>query len=210
MSLQSSNQDLSLEDEKAKKEDRPFPSHLSIRSGTIQTKKNLAMTSQNREKYTFTVSGKYSGRRLLGQFQDRITVLADKISCRNCFQLCASRLHLQSDNPTGNPELPGVRKLKRSTESLVEKEEPEFNVDLRIEGSAQIVFLKDEERMGQIQEAVENFRNGSRTESVLEDLGKPENSLNLSEESSRTMHEFMLEAHTGGIDLLFLWRLSST
>ena len=58
MSLQSSNQDLSLEDEKANKEDRPSSSHLSIHSGTIQMKKNLARTSRSREKYTFTVSGK--------------------------------------------------------------------------------------------------------------------------------------------------------
>ena len=58
MSLQSSNQDSSLEDEKAKKEVRPSSSHLPTRAGTIQTKKNLAMTYQNREKYTITASGK--------------------------------------------------------------------------------------------------------------------------------------------------------
>ena len=39
----------SLEDEKAKKEDRPSSSHLSTRLGTIQTLKDLAMTYQNRE-----------------------------------------------------------------------------------------------------------------------------------------------------------------
>ena len=58
MSLQSSNQDSSLEDEKAKKEDRPSSSHLTTRSGTMQTKKNPAMMYQNREKCTFTVSRK--------------------------------------------------------------------------------------------------------------------------------------------------------
>ena len=68
MSLLSSNQDSSLADEKAEKEDRPSSSHLSTRLGTIQTKKNLAMTYLNREKYTITVSGKYSGCRLLDQF----------------------------------------------------------------------------------------------------------------------------------------------
>ena len=57
--------------------------------------------------------------------------------------------------------------------SLVEKEEPEFKVDLRLEGIAQEVILKDEERMGQIREVVEKRRNGSRTKSILEDLGKP-------------------------------------
>ena len=46
MSLQSSNHDSSLNDEKAKKEDRPSGSHLSTHSGKIQAKKNLAMTSQ--------------------------------------------------------------------------------------------------------------------------------------------------------------------
>ena len=101
MSLQSSNQDSSLEDEKAKKEDRPYSSHLSTRSKTIQTKKNLAITYQNREKYTITVSGKYSGRRLLDQLspstRQTITILADKVSCCSCIQLCAGRLHLQSD-----------------------------------------------------------------------------------------------------------------
>ena len=58
MSLQSSNQDSSLKDEKAK-EDRRSSSHFSIHSGTIQMKKNPAMTSQSREKYTFTVSGNF-------------------------------------------------------------------------------------------------------------------------------------------------------
>ena len=53
----------------------------------------------------------------------------------------------------------------------------------------QDVILKDEERMGKIQEAVEQLRKGSRTKSILEDLGKPENSLKFSEESSRIMHE---------------------
>ena len=55
---QSSNQDSSLEDEKVKKEDRLSSSHFSARSGTIRTKKNPAMTFQNREKCTITVSGR--------------------------------------------------------------------------------------------------------------------------------------------------------
>ena len=90
-----------MEDEKAKKEDRPSSLHLSARSGTIQTKKDLAMTYLNQEKYTITVSGKYSGRRLLGQFSasigQRTTILADKVKCRNCIQCCAGRLHLQGN-----------------------------------------------------------------------------------------------------------------
>ena len=65
------DQDTSLEDEKAKKEDRPSSSHLSTRSGTIQTKKNLAMTYQNREKYTITVSGKLLTAPSLTRPQDK-------------------------------------------------------------------------------------------------------------------------------------------
>ena len=40
----------------------------------------------------------------------------------------------EQGNPTANPELSSVRNLKRNTESLVAKEEPEFETDLRIEG----------------------------------------------------------------------------
>ena len=57
MSLQSSSQDSSLEDEKARKEDRPSSSHTSTHSGTIQKKKKLAMTFRRREKHTTTTSG---------------------------------------------------------------------------------------------------------------------------------------------------------
>ena len=59
----------------------------------------------------------------------------------------------EQGNPTGNPGLQSARKLERIAESLVEKE-PEFKVDLRIEGIAQDVILKDEERVGKIQEVV--------------------------------------------------------
>ena len=48
-------------------------------------------------------------------------------------------------NPTDKPELPSARKLERSTESLVEKK-LELKVNLRIEGIAQHVILKYEER----------------------------------------------------------------
>ena len=58
-------------------------------------------------------------------------------------------------NPTDNPEQPSARKLERSTESVVEKESLNFEVDLRIEGIAQDVILKDEERMGKFQEVAE-------------------------------------------------------
>ena len=42
----------------------------------------------------------------------------------------------EQGNPTDNPELPCTRKLEQRTVSLVEKEEPEFKVDLRLEGIA--------------------------------------------------------------------------
>ena len=144
------------------------------------------MTCQNRKKYTIIESGKILSTSSTDQFnpstRQRITILADKVSCHYCIQLCASRLHLQSEgssferlstprpapkivlesawqsqqqqqqqqqdtsesgssgtrklvqrvekverereergNPTDDPELPSARKLKRSTESLVEK-----------------------------------------------------------------------------------------
>ena len=59
-------------------------------------------------------------------------------------------------NPTEDQELSRIRKLYAQDESTVAKEDPEFKVDLRIEGIAHDVILKDEERMGKIQEVVEN------------------------------------------------------
>ena len=88
MCNQSSDQDSSLEDESSS-------SHLSTHSDTIQTEKNQAMTSRSRDKYTIKASGKYSGRRLRGQFsastRQRITVVANQIPCHNRKQLCAGR-----------------------------------------------------------------------------------------------------------------------
>ena len=64
----------------------------------------------------------------------------------------------EQGDPTDNPELPSATKLERSPESLVERErerEPELEVDLRIEGIAQDVILKDEWRMVKIQEVMD-------------------------------------------------------
>ena len=91
--------------------------------------------------------------------------------------------------PTDNPEPPSFWKHMRSAESLVEREEPEFQVDLRIEGTAQDVILENEERMGRIQKSVGKFRIGYHTKSIIEDLGKAEKSIKFSEEWSRTIHE---------------------
>ena len=109
----------------------------------------------------------------------------------------------EQGDPARNPELPSARKLERSAESLIEKE-PDLKIDLRIEGIAQDVIFEDEERMGKPKEAVEKLRNDSRTKSILEDLGKPENSMQFSEESSRATHEL------GNIELHELGQISRT
>ena len=68
-------------------------------------------------------------------------------------------------NSTENPETSRIRKLDARDESTVEKE-PEFKVDLRVEGIAHGVILKDEERMGKIKEVVGILTNGSYTKSI--------------------------------------------
>ena len=73
---------------------------------------------------------------------------------------------------TDNPEPPSFWKQMRSTEPLVEKEEPEFKFDFRNEGIAQDVILEHEERMGQIRKVVDKLRTGYHTKSLIEDLGK--------------------------------------
>ena len=168
MSLQSSNQESSLEDEKAK-EDRPSSPHFSVHHYSEW---------QNCQDAVYWIN--------LAQAQDKgLRFCPTRSHAVKCIQLCAGILHLQSDfskkgvkglylkdsrrfvkhrrlysksawqsqqqkqqqqdtaesasfstrklvqreeqdNPTDNPELPSVRKLKRSTESLVEKEEPDF------------------------------------------------------------------------------------
>ena len=61
----------------------------------------------------------------------------------------------QQQQDTSESSASGTRKLERRDESTVETE-PEFKVDFRIEGIAQDVILKDDERMGKIQEVEEN------------------------------------------------------
>ena len=93
----------------------------------------------------------------------------------------------------------------RSTESLVEKEEPEFKVDLRIEGIAQDVILEDEERMGHMQKVKEwYYELDPVPNQLLKIWEKPEKSINFSEESSRTIHEL------GNIELHELGQISRT
>ena len=106
-------------------------------------------------------------------------------------------------NPTEDPEVYRIRKLHAQNESTVDKE-PEFKVDLRIEGVAHDVILKDEEPMGKIQQVVENSRKGSYTKPLREDLRKPENSMIFSEESSRIIHEL------GNIEVYEIGQMSNT
>ena len=87
----------------------------------------------------------------------------------------------------------------RSTESSVEREDPEFKVDLRIQGIALDVNPEDEEEMGQIHKVGEKIRIGYCMTSIIEDLEKPEKSIKFSEESSRTIHELgNIECHEMG------------
>ena len=106
--------------------------------------------------------------------------------------------------PTDNPEPPSIWKHMRSAELLVEKEDPEFSVDLSIERIAQDVILKDEERMEQIQKAVDKLRTGYHTNPIIEDLEKTGKSIKFSEESSRTTHEL------GNIEMHELGQISRT
>ena len=94
-------------------------------------------------------------------------------------------------NSTEDSETYRSRKLFRSDVSNIThvEEKPEFKVDLRIEGNVRDVILKDEERMGQMQETVENLRKGSYRKSVWEHLRKPENPMIFSVECRRILHE---------------------
>ena len=72
--------------------------------------------------------------------------------------------------------------LERRAESTVEKEEPEFKVDFRIEGMAQDVILQDEERMGKSQEVVGQQEMVHARNQFLQIWENPENSMRFSEE----------------------------
>ena len=86
-----------------------------------------------------------------------------------------------SNRSTDNPELPIARKVEGSAESLDEKE-PEIEVDLRIEGTAQDnlgrASVQSPRKSGQIKKWLTHEICSWR-------FGKPENSMNVSEESSR-------------------------
>ena len=185
MSLQSSSQDSSLGDEKAKKEDRPSSSHLSTLSVTIQTNKNSATTYRSREKYTTTASGNRQDAVYwnLARAQDKGQQIwqtrshalivcssvpaetprpAPEIVLKSAWQSQQQQQQQQQD--TSGVLLPGApgnwcekrtNVHQQTTQnhrasgnrrevlgSPVEKEEPEFKVDLRVEGIAQDVILK--------------------------------------------------------------------
>ena len=89
MCNQSSDQDSSLEDEKAKKEDRPS-SKLGDDDLFKTRQVHYSSKWKTRQDAVYWI---YLARAQ----RQRTTVLANQISCRNCMQLCAIRLHLQSD-----------------------------------------------------------------------------------------------------------------
>ena len=109
-------------------------------------------------------------------------------------------------NSTEESETSRSRTLLRSDVPNIAhvEEKLEFKVDLRIEGIAHEVILKDEERLGQIQVVVEKMRTGSYTKCIREDRRKPENSLIFSEETRRIIHEL------GNLELYELGQMSST
>ena len=78
------------------------------------------------------------------------------------------------DNTTEESETSRSKKLLRSDVPNIThiEEKPEFKVDLRIEGIAHDVMLKDEARMSQMQEVVERWRTGSNMKSIRENLRK--------------------------------------
>ena len=96
MSLQSSGQDSSLEEEQVKRDDKPSSSHLWARSGTIQTKRNPATTYWCGEKYTIITNGSLIRTPSTGStWQEHkrrgTAVLADKVSRHNCSRFSAVR-----------------------------------------------------------------------------------------------------------------------
>ena len=91
-------------------------------------------------------------------------------------------------NPTEDSET--SRSWKQNCEKdLSVEEEPEFKVDLRVEGIAHV----------EIPEEVGKLRKGSYTKAIREDLRQPENSMIFSEESRRIIHELgNIELHESG------------
>ena len=91
MSLQSSNQDPSLEDEKAKKEDRQSSHPYEEEPGDDLSKPRKV---HNDSKWKNSQDAVHWIN--LARAQDK-GLRFWQISCRNCVQLCAGRLHQQSD-----------------------------------------------------------------------------------------------------------------
>ena len=113
----------------------------------------------------------------------------------------------------------------RSAESLVQKEEPEFQMDIRIEGVAQdVIHVKMKKEWVQIQKKwLTHYELDTIPNQLLKNWGRQESPVKFSEELSGTIHELgnvesarvgtdilnrpvpiLLEAHTGGIDFLLL------
>ena len=80
-----------------------------------------------------------------------------------------------------------TRRLVRDPDPAVEKN-PQFEIDLRIEGVSQGAILQDEEKMKEInEEKLEKFKMGSGTKSIRNDLSKCR--MIFREEISRAINE---------------------
>ena len=78
--------------------------------------------------------------------------------------------------------------LREGFEPTEEKEEPEFEVDLRIEGIAQDAILKDEERMGNLKEVVGKLKIGCQPKRKSYRFDKKE-SQKIFEQGNIELHE---------------------
>ena len=108
MPLQSSGQDLALEEEKVKRDDKPSPSHPFLATPRpvpkIVRKSAWQLQQQQQEQQELRGCGKPPAEQTQG-------------------------------TPTDNPNSRSFGKPLRRIELLVEDEEHEFKVDLRIEGN---------------------------------------------------------------------------
>ena len=87
----------------------------------------------------------------------------------------------------GNPtdDQTRTRRIVQDFEPIVE--EPQCEIDLRVEGVSQDAILRDEAKVNEINEKFEKLKVGSRTKSVRDDLSK--GNMIFSEESSQAIYE---------------------
>ena len=79
-----------------------------------------------------------------------------------------------------------TRKLVQNSVSLVHKN-PQFEIDLRVEGVSQDAILQDEEKMNETNEELEKLRIGSCTKSIRDDSSN--GTMIFSDETRRAIYE---------------------